>query len=457
MQGPVIVCMHSGAETALKSRILNKMLSPQQETFWHRGLKGGDCSQLCSSGMVEVAWYLSGRQQNTFSHPVTFLNLRMDVEPSDVISDKLYEFSSLCCVFPTEIDDEIKEFLRKKTVLSKVVLVILHREGEEKEVRQACKELTATFALQKHQVIRRTADDVNFNMVFEQLQNQIEQSAGGYSLSAFASSVDSDMEVDDKKCYFAKKAAASILMDIDTFYAKDATSAKSKILPCQSDIKLRQNMAELDKELCRQRRRDENTRVQEYGLGIKEQKWQLQLSQLQVPTSEIFKYFLNCLQSFCPLERKYFLQCLKLGLNERSEQMLRPLYEEYERCRVREGADKDGKLREINERIMHGSLGIEHFFREMAVLYENMVALKEKSGSSQLNEILKALAGSMAVTMKEGAAVEVMDGDAVHVPVEWLMAVLTSIEDGCRSALFKVSVLGAQSCGKSTLLNTVFV
>ena len=249
VEGPVVVCMHSGAETAWKSRILNKMLSPQQDTFWHRGLKGGDCSQLCSSGMVEVAWYLPGKQQNTFSHPVTFLNLRMDVEPSDVVSDKLYEFSSLCCVFATEIDDEIKEILRKKTVLSKVVLVILHREGEEKEVRQACKELAATFALQKHQVIRKTADDVNFNMVFEQLQNQIEQSAGGYSLSAFASSVDSDMEVDDKKCYFAKKAAASILMDIDTFYAKDATSAKSKILPCQSDIKLRQKMAELDKEL----------------------------------------------------------------------------------------------------------------------------------------------------------------------------------------------------------------
>ena len=458
LQGPVVVCMHSGGETAWKSRIVNKMLSPQQETFWHRGLKGGDCSQFCSSGMVEVAWYLPGRQQNTFSHPVTFLNLRMDIEPSDVVCDKLYEFSSLCCVFASEIDDEIKEFLRNKTVLNKVVLVILHREGEEKEVRQACKELAATFGLQKHQIIRKTADDVNFNLVFEQLQNQIEQSesTGGNSLSAFASSVDNEMEVDDKNCYFAKKAAASILMDIDAYYTKDATSAKSKILPCQSDINLRQNMAELDKELCRQRRRDENTRVQKYCLDIKGQKWQLQLSQLQFPISETFKYFLNCLQSFCPLERKYFLQCLKLGLNERSEVMLRPLYEEYELCRVREGTDKDGKLREINERITYGSRGIEHFFREMAVLYENMVALQEKSGSRQLTETLKALARSMARTFKEGTAIEIMDGDAVHVPVEWLKAVLTSIEDGCRSTLFKVSVLGAQSCGKSTLLNTIF-
>ena len=382
----------------------------------------------------------------------------MDVEPSDVVCHKLYEHSTVCWVFATEIDDEIKEFLRNRSVLSKVVLIILHRDGEEKEVRQACEELAVSFGLQKHQIIRKTANDVNFNVVIEQLQNQIEPSAstGRHSLSAFASSVDSEMEVDDKKCYFAKKAAASILMDIDTLCAKDATSAKSEILPCQSDIKLRQNMAELDKELCRHRRRDENTTVQEYSLGIKEQKWQLQLSQLQVPISGAFKYFLNCLQSFCPMERKYFLQCLKLGLDERSEQMLRPLYKEYERCRVRAGADKDEKLREINESIMHGPLGIEHFFREMAVLYENMVALREKSGSGQLNEILKALARSMARTIKGGTAIEVMDGDVTHVPVEWLKAVLTSIEDGCRSTLFKVSVLGPQSCGKSTLLNTIF-
>ena len=447
VETPVVVFMHTGTETTWKGKIMNKLLSPQQATFWHKGLKGGDCSQLSSGGMVEVAWYLPGRQQNTFSHPVTFLNLRKEVEPSDVVCEKLYEFSSLCCLFAAQINYELEEFLRNKIVMSKVVLVILHREGEDKEVSKACKELAATFGLQKHQIIRKTADDVNFNAVFNQLQNQIEQCAGRYSLSAFASTVGSGMEVDDKKCYFAKMAAASILMDKDAFYAKDPTSVESAILPCQSDIKLREKISQLDKELCQQRRHDENTRVQEYALAIKEQKWQFQLSQLQIPISETFKYFLNCLQSFYPLQRKYFLQYLKFGLDERSDQRRR---------RVREGTDTDGKLREIDERITHGSLSIEHFFREMAVLYENMVALKQKSGSHELNEVLTALAKSRALTFKEGTAIEIMDGDALHVPVEWLKAVLTSIEDQCRSTLFKVSVLGAQGCGKSTLLNTVF-
>ena len=255
VEAPVVVCMHSGGETTWKSRIVNKMLSPQQQTFWHRGLGGGDCVQLCSRGMVEVAWYLPGRQekQNIFSHPVTFLNLRMDIEPSDVVCDKLYEFSSLCCVFATEIDNEIKEFLRKKTVLSKVVLIILHREGEEKEVRQACKELAATFDLQKHQIIRKTAEEGNINGVFKQLQSLIEQNARTtgtkHSLSTFTHVVGSEMEVDNKKCWFVQMAAESILKDTDEYYTRDAINAKSEILPYQSDIKLRQKMSKLDKEL----------------------------------------------------------------------------------------------------------------------------------------------------------------------------------------------------------------
>ena len=55
-----------------------------------------------------------------------------------------------------------------------------------------------------------------------------------------------------------------------------------------------------------------------------------------------------------------------------------------------------------------------------------------------------------------GTAIEIMDGDAIDVPVAWLSAVLNRIENSNRSMLLKVAVIGAQSCGKSTLLNTTF-
>ena len=257
-------------------------------------------------------------------------------------------------------------------------------------------------------------------------------------------------------------AARTILKDIDE-KNKQPGSAKAEILPCQSDLSARQQMAALDKELCRQRKCGENT-VQSYSFKIKEQKWQLQQSQLLTPLSSSFKYFLLCIHTLSTSDRNYFLQSLKFGLNKRSVEQLQPLYEEYEKLRaVDESEERDKRLKEVDKQLAHGSLGIEHFFRELAILHENAWALcsrvasndEQKVACTTLEEILESLADSMAGALMDGTALEVMDGDAVHVPVEWLGAVLKRCEKS-ESKVLKVSVLGAQSCGKSTLLNTVF-
>ena len=128
IKAPVIVCMNIGKRTTWKEKVINKMLSPQQDTFWHKGLKGGDCHQSLSERMVDLAWYLPGRHgDDTFSHPVTFLNLRQNAEPCDVICEQLYTFSTLACIFVVEINDELRTFLKSKArdALNKVILIIL--------------------------------------------------------------------------------------------------------------------------------------------------------------------------------------------------------------------------------------------------------------------------------------------------------------------------------------------
>ena len=69
VEAPLITCFSVGEEPSWKSRLLNKMLSPQQETFWHQGLKGGHCKQKISQGMVEVAWYLPGGRGGDYISP----------------------------------------------------------------------------------------------------------------------------------------------------------------------------------------------------------------------------------------------------------------------------------------------------------------------------------------------------------------------------------------------------
>ena len=88
---------------------------------------------------------------------------------------------------------------------------------------------------------------------------------------------------------------------------------------------------------------------------------------------------------------------MKLGLNELSAEMLVPLHEDYEiTLENYDGPGRDGKLREIAEELTYGSLGIEHFMREIAVLYENILLLKHNTKSTDLDDPLSMLSGLMA-------------------------------------------------------------
>ena len=464
VEAPLVTCSSIGEEPSWKSRLLNKMLSPQQETFWHQGLKGGHCKQKISQGMVEVAWYLpGGRGGDTFFRPVAFANVREKSVDFEEVNDILCKSSSVSCIFTEDVSQDVLLMLENTDAMDKIILLVLHRKGEDKRLKKECKQLQEKFKLEKHQIIRKSSEDVNFNTAFEQLKRSIDNiltsTTQKISISRLTTQVENNpsIEVDDWHCYHGEMAANTILKDIDEYNRKKAGSAKAELLPSQSDLESRREMAHLDKEICRQRKLGENTTVQNYAFDLIEKKWQLQLKQLQKPVPETFKYFLQCLIHMSKVDRKYFLQCLKLGLNQRSVELLQPLYEEYEKCRLEdESEERDERLKSIDEKLTYGSLGIEHFFRELAVLYDNIATLKEKDKTDGLNDLLDSLAKVMAEVLMDGTAIEVMDGDSINVPVAWLSAVLNRIEDSSRSTLLKVAVIGAQSCGKSTLLNTTF-
>ena len=470
-EAPLVACVSLGEETYWETKLINAMLSPQQEAFWHRGLKGGNFKQMVSEGMVEVAWYLPGRHgENTFPYPVTFANLRQSVTNSNAVCESLCSAATVSCFFTEEVNNDVTSILKTIQNPGNIILVVLHSKWNEKRVKEKCKQLQTTLKLESHQIIRKQAGGENFNPVYEKLKKAIEQmtrSFGATSLSAFVKNMkETDvMDVDDFKCYHGEMAARAILKDIDKYNNRNFGHAKAETLPCQSDLSARQQMAALDKELCRQRKCGENTTVQSYAFKTKEKKWQLQLDQLRKPVSTPFKYFLQCIHSLNSSDRNYFLQSLKLGLNARSVEQLQPLYEEYEKLRAAdESEERERRLKEIDKQLTHGSLGLEHFFRETAILYENALALRDKMAShdsenvicNSFDKILDSVSNAMAGALKDGTAIEIMDGDAVHVPVQWLTAVLNRIEDYSNSKILKIAVLGAQSCGKSTLLNTVF-
>ena len=73
-----------------------------------------------------------------------------------------------------------------------------------------------------------------------------------------------------------------------------------------------------------------------------------------------------------------------------------------------------------------------------------------------LTELLEFLSNAQAQLWLDGCALEIMDGDTIHIPVEWLKAVMKKVDQKSDLKVFKLCAIGAQGSGKSTVLNTTF-
>ncbi len=116
---------------------------------------------------------------------------------------------------------------------------------------------------------------------------------------------------------------------------------------------------------------------------------------------------------------------------------------------------KQTKLVELSKKLQDATFGLEHIMREIGQIYESCSSVKKNKTDLQFDfSSLPSLAAQMMIS---GFPLELMDGDAAHVPVIWISAVLDKlIQKLGDQRVFVLSVLGIQSSGKSTMLNAMF-
>ncbi|XP_030635159.1 interferon-induced very large GTPase 1-like [Chanos chanos] len=112
-------------------------------------------------------------------------------------------------------------------------------------------------------------------------------------------------------------------------------------------------------------------------------------------------------------------------------------------------------LSEIGKKIKSATFGLQHIIREIAQIYEAFKSVGQIEDCYKMD--VNKLPTIAAEILLSGYPLELMDGDVNHVPLDWISAVLKELLNklGDRQ-IFVLSVLGAQSSGKSTLLNTMF-
>ncbi|XP_053185855.1 interferon-induced very large GTPase 1-like [Scomber japonicus] len=436
-----------------KSQVLNHVLSRGQQNhniFIHRDMKGGAPKKIIANGLVEVCWFLPCGKENLdiFPEPVAFANLRGDICESQAQFNFLFHVSTATFVFLDKVEENEHKILTSlQDVKSKLFLVVNRKEDSSGEDMMSVK--TTLIELQLPTSRMKIKDSrVNVAALTDKLCDTIKTSLPDVSatlniVNMVEKAVELGLSVDESTSDEQKKAAEEIMIDIE---GQSIPDYKKQQLPLQGDNWKR--LSQLEKEECRLKSGDSG--LEEYKCHLQKEKNKIRKEQSKQKLSKGMESFIKTVSTSDKEKRDFFLKWMKLKLNTHSRSELSELRNKFkEQCKK-----KDIKLiAQLDQDLLESSLGVEHYMREMGLIYEFSV-----KGSINTADEISRLPGLAAEMLLDGFPLELLDGDASNIPERWVTDVLTELHKkvGEQSRLLVLTVLGVQSTGKSTLLNTMF-
>ncbi|XP_023252400.1 up-regulator of cell proliferation-like [Seriola lalandi dorsalis] len=448
---PMISFVRLGECSLSKSEILNKLLSNSQQyhdTFVHRNMECGDSPRRISDGLTEITWYLPrGKTSDIFSVPVAVANLRGDITSFETQFSFLCQTSAAVFVFFDNLDTDCK-LLTNQHHKAQIFLVGNHQSKHFN--LNSLKKVAIKLGLTNNNILIKTkqtndADFVkNLRKTVKDVVDNSKMKMCIEQMADIAHELGISVDEDCPECQTAKKNADAITAEI-----QDTLKYKQEQLPLQGQIW--KDLTSLEKEEFRLRKVGSEA-IETYRSGLQVQKRELRDRQNSYNMSNAMTCFINAISS-PGTERCYFLKWMRINLDNLSRERLSDLREQYKE-KSKNSENKD-EIKDIDRELSNSSLGTEHFFREMGQIYEASVSLPETDPSrQQLQHLPKLWAGLLL----DGFPLELVDGDASNIPLRWVSDVLSQLHDlvSPKNKILVVTVLGVQSTGKSTLLNTMF-
>ncbi|XP_023202514.1 up-regulator of cell proliferation-like [Xiphophorus maculatus] len=446
---PFVSFVRLGECSLSKSEMLNKLLNNPDDTFVHRDMDGGDSPRRISNGLTEMTWYLpcGNKNMDIFSEPVAIANLRGDIASFDTQFSFLCQTSAAVFVFFDQLDSEC-ELLTNKNHKSQIFLV---GNQQSKNFRfDLVKKLATSLALTQNNILIKTkqtngADFVK--LLRKRVGDVINNSQSKMSVEQMADvahELGIRVDEDFSKCQTGKMKADEITAEI-----KDIMKYKKDQLPLQGQIW--KELTCLEKEEFRLRKVGSEN-IENYKCKLQSERKKLRKKQNAYGMSRAMTSFISAISS-PHRERCYFLKWMQINLDNLSQIKFSDLRELYkEKCKDSENKEE---IKEIDKQLSSSSLGLEHFFREMGQIYEASLYLPETDPSRQQLQHLPKLCAQLLL---DGFPLELVDGDASNIPLRWVSDVLSQLNDlvSPKNKIRVVTVLGVQSTGKSTLLNTMF-
>ena len=468
---PIIGFMRLGNCEQSKSKILNAIIGESNhDYFFHWDCDGGSHKRQFVDGLVEFCCYLpSGKETDCYSDAALFINLRGDFKhhPKQVQFIKSISFMLFILTNTKDLNDNTISKLQEFSNLSGGIVLLLSSNADQAQLGSLAS-IKEYIKVQLAGLNLATIRDKVKKILVKKLQKAEKKSFKTISDCAMvAKDLKINIDENNTDCNEGKILANDIMEKI--IINSDKMLPKETIVPLQGSD-LWQQWADYDKE-CRRHLKREKKNVAFYNDEIDEHKCNIRQKQLakSLQLSPGMNSFLNSIKTTSGRTKNYFLKWLKLFLDNYSRKILPGLHDDYFTLKEKlkslvannanqslvEAVQKE--LEQKNKNLTEASFGLEHFFREIAQLYEARMDPQLCEVPEHFKNDVLDLPQIMIEIMQHGFALELMDGDASHIPLTWILAVIKMLKIQYEGKnICVLSVIGIQSTGKSTLLNTMF-
>ncbi|XP_073351223.1 interferon-induced very large GTPase 1-like isoform X1 [Pagrus major] len=448
---PMVSFFRLGSLSQSKSQLMNTLINDRHNTFFHRNCRGSTKSRHLMDGVAEIAWYCpAGKPSDAFTDCIAFCNIHGDALLNEKQRDILTEKSSVNVVLvPTLEKGDKSSAVISGLFKSQKPLICLIVDGNLDTVET------------KKGKYRMGLKDRSQSDVSEELKGIIRNILSGphasFQLETMAEVSGIRVDENDHLCQKGKSAAEGI---VKLLQGMDGLEIKDTFLKCQGQ--LWSKWCGTNKELYRLTGHIEKEKSEK-----EQQLKRIREDQCKASCSELMKLFIESLSSLKSTDREYFLKWTQILMDALCTDDLSSILQSYddkwsEVLSLKKKHDKSDQLKmkrneleEISTKLQSASFGLEHIFREMGQIYEAHKSLKKQPTSGQTDwSKYPELAAELMIS---GHPMELMDGDAGHVPLTWISSLLDEvIKKLGNKRVFVLSVLGVQSSGKSTMLNAMF-
>ncbi|XP_073675676.1 interferon-induced very large GTPase 1-like [Garra rufa] len=452
-QTPMVSFFRFDSVSSSKSQLMNSLINEKHNTFFHRNCPGSSRTRVLMDGVVEIAWFCpSGKQDDKFTDCVAFCNLHGDARDHEKQLQILTEMASVNVVLLTQLDRNDKHVAKIENLFgNNKPLICLFTEDESNLIQT--KKWKFKIGLKN-----RNQSDVSEDLR-KAINDCLSETSSTFRLEDV--SKHSDIRVDeeaDDDCRRGREAAQQMMSLLEK---KDLIDIKESFLPHQG--KLWRQWSQKNKELHRPQADETEMDISRKHAEMKKIRQQQHESEI----SEFMKFYIKEMNSLDALNKMFFLKWLRILLDEYISADLYALRHKYDEkwstvLKLKGNHDKSeefkaeqAELESLSEKIQATAFGLEHIMREIGQIYESCSSMRTCKKDMQSHFFF--LPSFAAEIMISGFPLELMDGDAAHVPVIWISAVLDElIQKLGDQRVFVLSVLGLQSSGKSTMLNAMF-